>query len=308
MQFWPRCRARRPYARIKIWSNINETKLLGFAGYKAGMTHVMVDDNSPNSMTKGETIFCPVTIIECPPLRPYSLRFYKKTVNGHKLVSEIFAKNFDKHIRRKVIPSKKEGKQPEDFDIVRLAVYTQPNMVSLKKTPELFELGIGGKDVKEKAAYALGLLDKEIKVTDVLKEGQFVDTHSVSKAKGTQGPVKRFGVRIRQHKAEKTKRGPATLGSWHPNRVDFRVAHAGKMGFHLRTEHNKLVVKIGNDPKEIAVKGGFLNYGVVKNEYVMVKGSVAGTRKRLITLTEPTRALVKPPQYTIDSISLSSKQ
>ncbi len=307
MQFWPRCRARRPYARITQWPDVKDLKLLGFAGYKAGMTHVMVDDENPKSMTKGETIAFPVTVIECPPIKPYSLRFYKKTVHGFTLVSEIFAKNFDKNLIRKTSLPKKEGKEPAEFDMVRLVVHTQPGLIGLKKKPEIFELGIGGKDVKEKANYAKELLTKEIRLSDVFKEHQFVDVHSISKAKGTQGPVKRFGVRIRQHKAEKTKRGPASLGAWHPNRVDYRVAHAGKMGFHQRTEYNKLILKIGNNPKDIEMKGGFLNYGIIKTDYIIVKGSVVGTRKRMIKMTEPSRA-PKPPQYTINTISLTSKQ
>ena len=308
LQFWPRRRARRPYARIKSWPRTDEVKLLGFAGYKAGMTHVMLDDNSPGSLTKGETISSPVTIIECPPLKPYSIRFYQKTSNGLKVVSEIFAKNVDKHMNRKVKASKKENKAPEEFYDLRLVVYTQPSLIGLKKKPELFELGIGGKDNKERLAYAQGLLTKDIKVSDVLKENQFIDTHSVTKSKGFQGSVKRFGVRIRQHKAEKTKRGVGTLGAWTPKKTDWRVAQGGKMGFHQRTEHNKLNLKIGSDPKEVNPKGGFLNYGQVKADYIILKGSVAGTRKRLITLTEPSRAPEKAPQYAISSISTSSKQ
>lgn len=308
MQFWPRCRASRPYAKINTWLDVKELKLLGFPGYKAGMTHVMVDDENPKSMTKGETIAFAATVIECPPIKVYALRFYKKTVHGLVLVSEIFEKTFDKNLSRKTGLPKTEGKEPEDFDMVRLVVHTQPSLIGLKKTPEIFEMGVGGKDVKEKANFAKGLLGKEVRLSEVFKEYQFVDVHAVSKAKGTQGPVKRFGVRIRQHKAEKTKRGPASLGSWHPNRVDYRVAHAGKMGFHQRTEHNKLVLKIGNNPKEIAMKGGFINYGVIKADYIIVKGSVVGTRKRMVTITEPVRARIKPPQYTINTISLSSKQ
>lgn len=308
MQFWPRCRARRPYARIKAWPKTAEVKLLGFAGYKAGMTHVMLEDNGPHSLTKGEIISCPVTIIECPPLRSFSLRFFKKTHNGLKVVSEIFSKNVDKHVKRKVKVSKKENKAPEEFDDLRLVVHTQPSLIGLKKTPEVFELGIGGKDAKERLAYAQGLLTKEIKISDVFKEGQFIDTHSVTKAKGFQGTVKRFGVKIRQHKAEKTKRGIGTLGAWTPKKTDWRVAQAGKMGYHQRTEHNKLSLKIGSDPKEVNPKGGFLNYGLIRGDYIILKGSVAGTRKRMITLTEPSRTQEKAPQHSISSISTSSKQ
>jgi len=308
LQFWPRCRARRPYAKISSWPKTAEIKILGFAGYKAGMTHVMLDDNNPGSLTKGENILSPVTIIECPPLKPYSIRFYKKTNNGLKIISEIFAKDTDKNLKRKIKASKKENKAPEDFDDLRLIAYTQPSLIGLKKKPELFELGIGGKDNKERLSYAQGLLAKDIKISDVFKENQFMDTRSITKAKGFQGAVKRFGVRIRQHKAEKTKRGVGTLGAWTPKKTSWTVAQAGKMGFHQRTEHNKISLKIGSDPKEINPKGGFLNYGLIKNDYIILKGSVAGSRKRLITITEPVRAPNKVPKYEISSISTSSKQ
>ena len=308
LQFWPRKRSRRSYARIKYWPEIAETKLIGFAGYKVGMTHVMLNDDNPNSITKGETISYPVTIIECPPLKAYSVRFYKQTHNGLKIISEIFSKNVEKHLSRKINISKKENKEPEEFDDVRLIVYTQPSLIGLKKKPELFELGIGGKDLKEKSSYAQGLLGKSIKLTDVFQEGQFIDSHSITKAKGFQGTVKRFGVTIRQHKSEKTKRGIGTLGAWTPKKTSWKVAQAGKMGYNQRVEYNKLSLKIGSDPKEINPKGGFMGYGLVKTDYIMIKGSISGTRKRLITMTEPSRARKKPNQYTISSISVSSKQ
>ena len=67
----------------------------------------------------------------------------------------------------------------------------------------------------------------------------------------------------------------------------WRVAHAGQMGFFKRTEHNKLIFKISNE--NIAPKSGFHKYGSVKNDYVIIKGSVAGPKKRLIVMTEPIR-------------------
>ena len=54
------------------------------------------------------------------------------------------------------------------------------------------------------------MLGKEIKVEDVFESGVSVDVHGITKGKGFQGTVKRFGVPIRQHKAEKTKRGIGT--------------------------------------------------------------------------------------------------
>ena len=79
MQFWPRSRSRNEVARIRTWPESKESKLLGFAGYKVGMTHLLINDNGQNSMTKGTDIFCPVTIVECPPLKTASIRFYKNT-------------------------------------------------------------------------------------------------------------------------------------------------------------------------------------------------------------------------------------
>ena len=35
--------------------------------------------------------------------------------------------------------------------------------------------------------------------------------------------------------------------------------------------------------------GGFVHYGVVKNDFLMIKGSVIGTRKRVITLRKALR-------------------
>jgi large subunit ribosomal protein L3 len=309
IQFWPRKRARRSYPRIKSRPNVKDIKLLGFAGYKAGMTHVMIEDTRPTSMTKNETITWPVTVIECPPMRALAIRFYKKTTSGLQLISEIFSKNTTKDLTRRIKPSKKEGTAPEDFDEIRMVVYTQPRMTGIgQKKPELFELGIGGNDKKQQAEYAKGLLDKEIKLSDIFKPGQFMDVHAVTKGKGFQGTVKRFGVRIRQHKAEKTKRGIASLGSWKPKRVDFRVAQAGKTGFNQRTEYNKLAIKIGSDTKEINPKGGFKKYGLLKSDFILVKGQVFGIQKRLIIMTDAMRPKLGPQQLEISYISTESKQ
>lgn len=308
LQYWPRVRAKRAYARIRNWVKRDDVKLLGFVGYKAGMTHIQYEDDVPNSLTKGETVASAVTILECPPLKVYSIRFYKKTDYGFEVVSEIFNDKFDKELNRKINISKKKSEVPGHFDDLRLVVYTQPRLVGFgKKKPDVFELGIGGKK-EEKLKYAQELMHKEIRITDVLRKGQFVDVHAVSKGKGFQGTVKRFGVEIRQHKSEKTKRGIGTLGAWTPTYTSWRTAQPGKMGYHLRTDYNKVILTFGNKPDEINPKGGFMHYGLVKNDYVLIKGSVPGTRKRLIFLTEPVRQKLKEHEFKIKYTSLKSKQ
>lgn len=308
LQIWPRVRAKRPYAKIRTWVETKDNKILGFAGYKVGMTHGLYEDDIPNSMTKGESVFIPLTVIECPPLKVYSIRFYKKTNDGHVVVGEIFNDKVEKELKRKIKLTKKKGEIPAHYDDLRLVVYTQPSLTGIgKKKPDVFELGLGGHK-EDKLKHAQELMHKEIKVSDVLKKGQFVDTHSVSKGKGFQGTVKRYGVKLRQKKSEKTKRGIGTLGAWTPKYTSWRSAQPGKMGFHMRTDYNKRVVLLGNNPEEIKIKGGFMHYGFVKNDYILLKGSVSGGNKRLIFMTCPIRQKAKDHELNVKYLSLKSKQ
>ena len=292
MQFWPRKRAKKIYPRTRSWPEISGTKLLGFAGYKTGMIHVSIKDNT-NSMTKGQIISISATVIECPPLKPLSLRFYQQTDYGFKIISEIpTTQQFEKELARKIILKKSSGKTiPENFDRAALQVYTQPSLTSIKKKPEIFEIEISNPTQD----FLKGILEKEIKIKDIFKEGQFVDVQSVTKGKGFQGPVKRFGVSLRQKKSEKTKRGPGSLGAWNQQQhTMYRVAHAGQMGFHTRTEYNKLLLKISSKPAEVNPRSGFNDYGLVKADYVLLEGSIPGARKRLIRIREPIRSRSKP--------------
>jgi len=291
MQFWHRKRAKRIYARVRAHLN-GEAKPGAFAGYKVGMTHLIVIDNRGKSDTKGEEIFCPATIIECPPLKSVSLRFYKKTTSGLHLISEVSTPNVDKELGRKISIPKKTSKKIEDFtdfDELRIQVYTQPKLTGIgKKKPEVFEMTLGGK--KEDALkWARENLGKEFTIKDVFKEGQQLDIHAITKGQGFQGPVKRFGVALRRHKSEKTKRGPGSLGPWRGQlHVMPRVAHAGQTGFHQRTEYNKVLLKIG-EKDELKPTAGFHKYGFLKNNYILIRGSVAGPKKRLIILTQAQR-------------------
>lgn len=282
LQFWPRKRSKKLYSNVKFWKQTKENKLLGFIGYKVGMTHLHYIQQNPNFKKNLETVSA-ATIIECPPLKPFSLRFYKKNHYGSKVITEILSKNLDKELSRKInLPKKQKEEIPKEYDYLKLVVYTQPKLTGIgKKKPEIVEIGISG-DLE----FAKSLLNqKEIKIQDVLKENQYVDIHAVTKGKGTQGATKRFGVSLRQHKSEKSIRGVGSLGNW--SAKTWRVAHPGQMGFFKRLEHNKLVFKIGSE--DLIPKSGFHKYGKIKNDYIILKGSVAGTRKRPIIMTEPIR-------------------
>lgn len=300
--------------RVRSWAGISEAKPLGFAGYKAGMTHVFVTDNRPNSLTKGEDIRLPVTVIECPPMKLIGFTLYKKDAYGFHAASQIFSDKLDKDLAKNFPLPKKQGKKVSDvkiegYDDLTLVVQTQPKLTRIgKKKPAVFELGIGG-DMPAKFDFVKNNLGKELKINDVFQEGMVLDSHAVTKGRGFQGPVKRFGVAIRQHKSEKTKRGPGSLGPWH-GLLNWRVSHAGQTGYHNRVDYNKWLLKIGSKPEEVNPKGGFLRYGILKNTYVLVKGSIQGPVKRMITLTRAVRPDPKIPKQApaITYVSLEAKQ
>ena len=290
MQFWPRKRAKKQTARVRFWANIKDPKLVGFAGYKVGMTTVSFQDTRDTSLTKNQTITWPATIIECPPLTAFSLKLYKK----NQSVSQIFADKFDKNLQKSYKIPKKSKKladiKEDEFDDLKVLVHTNPSLTTIgKKKPEVFEIALGGKK-EDKLKAAKEFLGKNISITEIFKNGQVVDIHAITKGKGFQGPVKRFGIALRNHRSEKTKRGPGSLGGWKGQaHFMYRIAHAGQMGYHQRTEYNKQILKIAEKDEKVNPKSGFKHYGIIKNPYLVLKGSISGPNKRLIRFNHTTR-------------------
>ncbi len=339
----PRKRASKIVPRVRSWPEIvlDKPKLLGYAAYKAGMTHILVIDDRPNRDTTGKEIFVPVTILDAPPMLVLGIRAYKRfpmsgllsigevwkdpTESLTTLLDEIYKDNpFIEmtpeeltrkylHGLRKVNPGlvkpenggykfvvkyheEKIAKiKASDPDEIRVIASTIPALSGIgKKKPEIVEIKIGGgTSVKEQLDYAAGLLGKYVAVWDVFREGQFIDVIGVTKGKGFQGVVKRFGVKElpRWHKHRK---GSRKIGSRSPGFGTMsETPQAGQMGFHRRTEYNKRIIKIGKNGWEITPKGGFLGYGLVFGPYLMLHGSVIGVRKRLLVLREP----IRPPEW-----------
>ena len=221
LQIWPRKKASKFLPRVN-WSSINSgKKLKGFICYKAGMASAYVKDETPNSMTKGKNIVVPVTILECPSMRIFSVRFYK---NG-QVKTEILAENIDKELVSIVkMPKKKSGKidDVKDFDDLSLVCYSQVKKTGIKKTPDISEIGLSG-DLNEKLNFAKENFGKEINFSDIFGKKQIIDVRGLSKGMGFAGPVKRFGISLKAHKSEKGRRKPGSLGPWHPARVTYKT-------------------------------------------------------------------------------------
>jgi large subunit ribosomal protein L3 len=294
--------------------------MLGFMGYKAGMTHILMIEDKPGSQNLGKEVSHPATILDVPPIIVFAIRTYVRNQNGLQTFTEAWMKDPPKDFDRAlVLPEKFNTEESlkkieEGLDKiaeVRLLVATQPRLAGVpKKKPDIMEIKVDGGSIKEQIEYSKSLLGKNVSVTDVFKEGRFVDVVAITKGKGFQGPVKRWGIKILPRKSRKTRRGVAAIGPWKPPRVLYTVPRAGQMGYHQRTEYNKRILKIGIDGKKVTPKGGFLNYGPVNGTYVIVDGSLPGPVKRLVRLRQPARPPKKvhesPPNITY--ISLESMQ
>ncbi|MCX8194613.1 MAG: 50S ribosomal protein L3 [Candidatus Micrarchaeota archaeon] len=304
MAFRPRKRADSQMPTVKFWPSVAEKRLCGFACYKAGMTHIgYIDDTE--SPSKGNEVFASATVLECPPMTVFGVRGYK----GGRCVGEIWCQD-EKILKELSMKKKKDSKfSASDVDDVFALCFARPGLAGFgKKTPERMEIAVGGKDINEKYEYAMSLLGKEVKISEVFKPGEFVDAIMITTGKGWQGTVKRFGTAVQRRKATGKRRHIGTLGAWHPGYVQYTVPMPGQMGYHKRTELNKRIMKIGQ-PNEINPKGGFPHYGVVKNEFLLLKGSVGGPVKRLIRLRKAVRKAHSAPKAPeIKYVSLESKQ
>lgn len=288
LQFYPITRSDRAYHNFPSFGRLDAKEISGFAGYKAGMIQLVYLDNDKNSPTFKNEVLTNATVIECPPLLVCALRFYN---NSNNTIGESWAQGLHKNVERRIKykggnadPDALKGKASD----LRLLVSTQPWMTTLKKKPELFELGIGG-DLNTKFPIAKELLGKELDISNIIKDGSFLDVSSVTKGKGFQGSVKRFGVKIYPVHASKSRRKAGNLGAESMAKVQFTVPQHGRLGFNARVEYNKFVLKIVKEPKDINISSGYKRYGNLSKTALVLKGSVPGSTGRLIIMRKALR-------------------
>jgi large subunit ribosomal protein L3 len=284
------------------------------------MTYALAIDTRQGSLTFGKEVVIPLTTLEAPPMLACALRAYAKDYKGLRTFGEAWMEQPPKDFERVItVPEKfstEEGLKKiegglEHIADIRLLMATQPRLAKHGvKAPSIVEVRVGGGSVKDRFEYGKKLLGQEVKISDFVKEGQAVDAIGITKGKGIQGPVKRWGIRRKTHKARKTVRQVGSIGGWTPHYVMYSVPRAGQMGFHQRTEYNKIVMKVGNNGNEITPKGGFLRYGIINSDYIALKGSVPGTRNRLVLMRlavrPPPEAKAPPPK--LDYLNLGSIQ
>jgi len=178
---------------------------------------------------------------------------------------------------------------------IRVITHTQINLVRLKQhKAHVMEIQVNGGSITEKVDYAHAWLEKKLAVDQVFHQDEMIDALSATKGKGFEGVTTRWGTQMLPRKTHKGLRKVACIGAWHPSSIRFSVGRAGQNGYHHRTEINKKILKIGKmaeakteydlTEKNITPMGGFVRFGSVREDYLMLKGSTPGVRKRIISL------------------------
>jgi len=298
--------------------------LTAFMGYKAGMTHILRELKKPGSKLHNKEIVEPVTIIETPPLVVVGIVGYIETPTGIRSLTTVWAQNLSQpflrrlyknwyHAKKKAFTkytklyadekgkatiTKEIDRMKKYCSVIRVIAHTQTDKMNLRlKKAHILEVQVNGGTVPEKVQFAANLLEKAVSVTQVFEQNEMIDVMAATKGKGTEGVTARWGTRRLPRKTHKGLRKVACIGAWHPANVRFSVPRAGQNGYHHRSETNKKIYRIGSatdaqnasteydlTKKSITPMGGFHHYGVVKNDYLMIKGSCPGIRTRPLTL------------------------
>lgn len=322
--------------------------LTAFMGWKAGMTHIVRLVEKPGSKVHNKEVVEAVTVIETPPMNIVGIVGYVSTPRGLRALITVWASKLDNAFKRRLYKNWTQSKKrafsryatkvtekgiqgqlnriAKYCSVVRVIAHTQPSLVNnlRVKKAHVMEIQVnGGANMREKVDYAHSLLEKSVHVSDVFEKDQMIDSIAITKGHGYEGVVARWGVKRLPRKTHRGLRKVACIGAWHPARVMFSVARTGQHGYHHRTELNKKVYRIDNGlnpasgstdadltQKSITPMGGFPRYGIIKNDFVMLKGSVAGPVKRLITLRQslvPQTSRVARETIDIKLIDTSSK-
>jgi len=227
-------------------------------------------------------------------------RFYKSWHTSKKKAFTKYQKRWEAATKEGVAMTAEIDRAKKYCQVIRAICHTQVGKAKLgQKKAHIKEIQINGGNTAAKVDFATGLFEQEVKIADVFAQDEMVDIIGVTEGKGFNGVVTRWGVSRLVRKSHRGLRKVACIGSWHPARVQFQVPRSGQDGYHHRTEINKKIYRIGkalkDDPnnamtendlteKSITPMGGFSHFGEVNEDWVMLKGSICGAKKRVITL------------------------
>ncbi|KAJ3033852.1 60S ribosomal protein L3 [Rhizophlyctis rosea] len=314
--------------------------LTAFLGYKAGMTHIVRDLDRPGSKMHKKEVVEAVTVIETPPIVVVGVVGYVETPRGLRSLTTVWAEHLGDEVKRRFYKNwyrskrkaftkyaKKytEGAKPIEqqlerikkyCQVVRVIVHTQIRKVKIgQKKAHVMEIQLNGGDVAAKVNWAKEHFEKTIDISSVFEQDEMIDVIGVTKGHGFEGVTARWGTKKLPRKTHKGLRKVACIGAWHPSRVMYSVPRAGQDGYHHRTEMNKKIYRVGKagdagsgstefdlTQKTITPLGGFPHYGIVNEDWIMVKGSTPGVKKRVLTLRKS--LLTHSKRSALEKVSL----
>jgi len=297
--------------------------LTAFRGYKAGMTHVVRGVDRPGALMHKKEVVDAVSIIETPPMVVVGVVGYVETPSGLRTLTTVFAEHLSEEFKRRCYKNwfkskkkaytkyaakyQKDGGKEIDHEldrikkfcsVVRVIAHTQVSTLNLRiKKAHIMEIQVNGGDSAAKVDYAKALFEKQVTVDSLFSQDEQIDVLGVTKGHGYEGVTTRWGVTRLPRKTHRGLRKVACIGSWHPARVSTTVPRAGQNGYFHRTELNKKVYRVGKKgdeascqtdtdltKKSITPMGGFVRYGEINEDWIMVKGCIVGVKKRPLIL------------------------
>eukprot|EP00894_Picocystis_sp_ML_P003988 jgi/Pico_ML_1/54505/g4842.t1 len=225
-------------------------------------------------------------------------KFYKNWYKSKKKAFTKYAKKYSDG--KKEIESQLEMLK-KHCAVIRVIAHTQVRKVSIgQKKAHMMEIQVNGGSTAEKVDFAYGLFEKTVPVDAIFQSSEMIDTVGISKGRGTEGVVTRWGV---SRLPRKTHRGLRKVACIEINKKIYKIGKAGDASHKATTDFDLT-------EKDITPMGGFPHYGVIKEDYMLIKGAVIGTKKRCITLRQSlipqtTRSALE--QVSLKFIDTSSK-
>lgn len=270
----------------------DEPQMQLHCGFKAGCLQVVSIDDRDKTPNAGKQLVSLGTLIVTPPVTVVGMRGYTKDNAGYHADFDVYSDNLPKKITKKIDlksgeDAEKKSKDLKDVRRICAVVAIVPKDAGLEqKRPYIFEAPVDGGSMEARAEYVRNMMGREVRISDIFRTGGAVDVAAITKGKGWQGVIKRYGAKRKQHKSRKSVRELGSLGPISPQYVMYTVPRAGQMGFHQRVEYNKRIMVMGNteDEQRVTPAGGFKHFGNVRGDYIILKGSVPGTYRRLIKM------------------------
>ena len=239
-------------------SDASEVRVQGFAGWKAGMTHVLSRDLNPRSTTAGQEVRVPVTVVEVPKMCILGVRGYTMTPTaskppvrpGRPRTSRRPSRSVQPYLHPKGARHRHPLLNLEEADLceVRLIVATQPaNVSEPSKVPEVMEIGSPAA-APPTACLCQGAHGRGIQLRRLLRRGH--PHRCVVVIMATVGKViRRFGGKLQSHKNSKKRRQHGNMGDFGTGYVRKTIRQAVKL-VPPAHEYNKRILRISNPDEQ----------------------------------------------------------